>query len=131
MTRVNLSEDCGNSPKNLLIQTLTVALAKRDSAGVLELASEPFVWDFVGQRRVEGLEALAGALEALKQEAVEELTVRHVLTHGIAGASNGVLQMADGRTLAFCNVFVFSSAKAKAVREITTYLVELEPWKRG
>jgi len=123
MTRVNLSEDCGNSPKNLLIQTLTVALAKRESGTILELVSEPFVWDFVGQRRVEGIEALAAALEALKQEPVEELTLRRVLTHGLAGAADGLLHMAGGRTLAFCNVYVFSNAKAKTVREITSYMV--------
>ena len=36
MTKVIIGEDCGNSPKNIFVQELTIAFAKGDSKCLLK-----------------------------------------------------------------------------------------------
>jgi hypothetical protein len=37
---------------------------------------------------------------------------------------NGTTQLKNGKTYGFCDVYEFSNAKAVAVKEITSYLIE-------
>jgi hypothetical protein len=52
------------------------------------------------------------------------LTIHHVVTHGKAGSVDGILQLQDGGSVAFCDVYEFTNAKGTAVRAITSYLIE-------
>ena len=54
MTRVITSEDCGNSPKNIFVQDLTIALTKRDSKFILDNVTDDIRWNIVGDKLIEG-----------------------------------------------------------------------------
>ena len=60
----------------------------------------------------------------MKKEKAIQLTLHHVATHGTAGAVNGTTKLKNGKTYAFCDVYEFSNAKAVAVKEITSYIIE-------
>lgn len=125
MADVHLSEDCGNSPKNQFVADLTVALAQADIQYLLSKVTEDFRWHKTGAESLRGKEQFAAMLEGLKKERVAELTILHALTHGRAGAVNGIKKLSGGKSVAFCLVFDFDGARAAAVREITAYEIAL------
>ena len=50
MTRVTISEDCGNSPKNIFVQELTIAFAKADSRFLLKNVTDDVLWNILGDQ---------------------------------------------------------------------------------
>lgn len=66
MTRVIVGKDCGNSPKNIFLQKLTIALAKRDSILVLSSLTDDILWNILGDKLIEGKDDFTKALERLK-----------------------------------------------------------------
>jgi hypothetical protein len=73
---------------------------------------------------IQGKEVFAKALEQTKKEKAIQLTVHHVATHGKAGTVNGTRKLKNGKIYVFCEVYIFSNAKAVAVKEITFYIIE-------
>jgi len=125
MVNVILSEDCGNSPKNQFLEKLTIAFAQGDTEFILSKVMPDIRWQLVGQKQIEGRNALAAALAQRPDNKVVELTIHHVMTHGKAGAVNGTLTLAGGETRAFCDVYEFNGAKASSIRAITSYMITL------
>jgi hypothetical protein len=126
MTRVITSEDCGNSPKNIFVQDLTIALAKRDSKFILGNVTDDVRWNIIGNTSVQGKDNFAEALEGIKNDKVLQLTVQHVATHGKSGFVNGTTKLKNGKTRTFCDVYEFSNTKGTAVKEITSYIIEIK-----
>lgn len=124
MTKVVMGEDCGNSPKNIFVTKMITAFAKGDVKFLLGHVTEDVRWIIVGQRVIEGKDAFAKALKEMKAEKVATLTVKHVATHGKAGAVDGTMTFANGKTRAFCDVYEFGNAKGENVKEITSYVIE-------
>ena len=126
MTRVITSEDCGNSPKNIFIQDLTIAFARRDSKFILDNVTDEIRWNIVGDQLIEGKGNFARALEKIRNDKAMQLTVQHVATHGKAGAVNGTTKLKNGKTYGFCDVYEFSNNKGAAVKEIISYVIEIK-----
>jgi hypothetical protein len=126
MTRVIISEDCGNSPKNISLEKLTIAFAKGDSKFILGNVTDDIRLNIVGDTSVQGKDNLAGRLERLINDKAVELTIDHVSTHGKAGAVSGTTKLKKGRTCAFCDVDKFSGARGTSVRETTSYGIEIK-----
>jgi hypothetical protein len=78
MTKVIIGEDCGNSPKNIFVQELTIAFAKADSRLLLKNVTEDVRWDILGDQVIQGKDRLAEALEERKSDPAAELTILHM-----------------------------------------------------
>jgi hypothetical protein len=126
MTKIIIGEDCGNSPKNLFVQKLTIALAKGDSKYILGNVTDDIRWNIVGDELIQGKENFAKALEQRKAGKAAQLTVQHISTHGKSGAANGTIKFKNGKTRAFCDVYEFKDTKGSSVKEITSYVIEIE-----
>lgn len=126
MTRIIVSKDCGNSPKNNLIQHFTVAFAKRDAKFILDTVTDAIRWNIVGGRSIEGKANLAVFLGQLKNDRVSLLTIHHIASHGKAGAVDGTQKSAAGELLAFCNVYEFGNTKGTLISEVTSYVIPIE-----
>ena len=124
MTKVILSEDCGNSPKNIFLKDLTIAFAKGDIKYLLGKVTDDIRWNIISDRLIQGKENFSEALEKMKSDMATELTIHHIATHGKAGAVNGVKKLKSGKSLAFCDVYEFKDAKGSSVKEITSYVIE-------
>lgn len=124
MTRLVLLEDCGNSPKNLFVQNLTIALAVGDVNQTLSSVSDDIRYEVIGKRLVQGKDDLAGMLEELHIDPPSQLEIQHVLTHGKAGAVDGELRMKNGDSFRFCNLYEFTGAKGTVVRKILSYVLK-------
>lgn len=125
MTNIIIGKDCGNSPKNILLEHLTAAFAKNDTAFLLSRVTEDIVWDIVGSETIFGKTAFGAALQRLNSVETIELTIKHVSSHGKAGAVDGIRKMADGKTFAYCYIYGFSSVKYTHIKEITSFVIEI------
>src|SRR5688500_17957398 len=107
MTKVIIGEDCGNSPKNIFVQELTIALAKNDTKFIQSNVTDDVRWNLVGDSLIEGKEKIMEMLEQMKDDKAEELTIHHIATHGKAGVVDGTIKFKNGNTVAYCNVYEF------------------------
>lgn len=121
MTEILRSADCGNSPKNAFLEALAVAMASGDVEAALGRVADDVEWRMAGGDVARGKEQFAAALHGA-QEKPARLTMVHALSHGKAGAVNGVVEYAGGRAHGFCHVFEFGSAKGTSVSRITSYV---------
>lgn len=124
MTRIVGSGDCGNSPKNQLLEKLAIALAIGDPAA-LELLSDDSIWQQLGQAEQQGHTAIQSYLAQIERQQIAEVRIEHVVNHGKAGAVNGSVCYTNGRSIAFCHMFEFSNTKGSAVKQIKSYLIEV------
>lgn len=126
MTRVIISEDCGNSPKNNLIQQFAVAIARRDEKFILDTVTDTIRWNIVGGRLIEGKSGLSEFLKQSKNNKVSLLTIHHIASHGKAGAVDGTQKLMDGELLAFCDIYEFGNSKGTTISEITSYVIPVK-----
>lgn len=124
MTKVVRSNDCGNYPKNQLVENLAVALSTGDHRTVSELVTDDVQWSIVGGETLQGREAVLQALPQVAAAPVVTLTVLHVVTHGKSGAVNGTVQHRTG-SVGFCDVFEFSNTRGTSVSRITSYRIKV------
>jgi hypothetical protein len=122
--KIQRSGDCGNSPKNLFAEELTIALAKLDARALDERLSDDVCWRMVGSVAVDGKAAFVEAMRRSRGEPITRLSITHVLNHGRVAAVNGVVEDASGRVVDFCNVYEFSNLKGNCVKAITAYAIE-------
>jgi hypothetical protein len=124
--KIIVEEDCGNAPKKLLLKDLNIAFARGDSEKILSYVTDNIVWESVGEKRLEGIENFRKELETLKQTEVAELKIEHIITHGWIASANGIMHMKNGKTFAFCNVYVFNSAsKNGKLKAIKSYCIQI------
>ncbi|MFN8412191.1 MAG: nuclear transport factor 2 family protein [Anaerolineales bacterium] len=124
MIKIIKSEDCGNSPKNIFLEALTIAFAKGDIKFLLASVTDDISWNIIGSQVIEGKHNFAKSLEVLKSKAVSVLTIHHVATHGKVGAVNGTTTFKDGKPVSFCDVYEFNGAKGTSIKAITSYIIE-------
>ncbi len=117
MTRVSRSVDCGNSPKNRLVEDVVVALEVLDVDFLLGILDSNAVWAFAGGRAVSA-QTILSRLSTMK--APTALTIDRVMSHGKVGAVNGIAK--HGKDVQrFCHVIEFTSAKFTRVGRIESY----------
>jgi len=126
MTKIIFGEDCGNSPKNIFLQKLTIAFAKGDAKFILGSVTDDIRWNIVGEQLIQRKDNFAKTLEQMKNDKAAELTIHHIATHGKSGAANGTTKLKNGIIRAFCDVYEFKDTKGASVKEITSYMIEIK-----
>lgn len=122
MTRIELSGDCDNSPKNKLLQDLTVAIARNDLERIAQIVTEDVDWVPIGRKSVTGVSSLCQRISRVGP--ATRLTIDRVMSHGKSGAVNGEVTYRKSNR-AFCFVFEFANAKGQAVKRITSYYITI------
>lgn len=126
VTKIQRSQDCGNSPKNLLLQELTIAIAIADEARILALLTTDVQWNPITSKPVSGAQAVCRAL--LRYGPATSLTIGRVISHGRSGAVDGVVVFGDeSKKRAFCHVYEFGNPKGVDISGITTYSIAMKP----
>lgn len=123
MPEITRSGDCGNSPKNRLVEDVSVAIATADVQALLDRVTEDVIWKIVGGETSSGTDELAETVRRLGDQEMAGLDVERVCTHGKTGAVSGHVKFAKGRR-DFCDVYEFSSARGTHVKAITSYRIE-------
>ena len=120
--KVIRSSGCGNSPKQKLVEDMSVALAGADVGIMASLAVPELVWLHIGKKPIEGQDAVLSAIR--KSGPATAVTIERVVSHGRAGAVNGIITR-RGKHTAFCHMFEFKNAKGTHVKSISTYSMVL------
>ncbi len=118
------SQSCGNSPKNQLVENLTIALFTGELQSQLELVTDDVQWNNVGVNSLCGQQALLLELETIRRRVIRKLTIGHAISHGKAGAVQGEIQYETTKE-GFCFFYEFANIKGTSVRLITSYQLTL------
>lgn len=128
VVKITCKEDCGNAPKKILLRDFNVAAAKGELSFIGESITEDIIWHLfepAGQKQITGKE---NVLKEYKDNLVlvpVEFIIETILTHGNAGAVNGMIKAKDGKSYVFSDVYKFTShAKSVKVKEMTSYIIE-------
>lgn len=90
-----------------------------------EYAGESIIWyQLKDNAKLEGRNALISTLYKEDREIVSALEIYQVITHGKFASINGVMLLANGLKIDFCDVYIFSSAaKSGKIKEIKSYRI--------
>ncbi|MBB3063281.1 nuclear transport factor 2 family protein [Microbulbifer rhizosphaerae] len=117
MVQVNRSMDCGNSPKNKMVEHIAIALDTQDTDFLSSILDSEAVWSYVGGTATTS-EAILDQVGAVNKPT--SLTVDHVMSHGKVGAVNGNVKRGKSEQR-FCHVIEFTSVKCNRVCRIESY----------
>lgn len=118
MTRVERSNDCGNSPKNKFAQEVAVAIEGCDAASLASALAEGATWcNASGETlgRAAFLESVSNATKPTR------IVIDRVLSHGRSGAVDGMAHMGPEHVRRFCHIIHFANAKGDRVAHISSY----------
>ncbi|SFE04206.1 SnoaL-like domain-containing protein [Lentibacillus persicus] len=116
-------EDCGNSPKKEILKQVTIAFAANDTDIIDRMFADNAVWEIVGDKTIDGKNDM---IASMKNNNTAELHIANIITHGKTGAVNGTVINKDGKRIAFCEIYNFSSAGKKAkIKETRSYFINL------
>lgn len=125
MTEITVEESCGNSPRKQFLKEFYVALAEEDVEDILSRMTDDVRWTVVGEVTTEEKQNVADLLDGMLDEEYTEIRVDNIITHGYTAAANGVTEVANGDTHAFCEVFTFDGAtKTADIEAIDSYVIE-------
>ncbi len=124
MTEIIVKQDCGNSPKNLLLRDFNIAFAESKLDLMLSYLSEDITMEMVGDQKIEGKENLRTFLKPMMKGNMKKYTISEAFTHGKSGAVHGEFIMDDGSEYKFCDVYEFSSAAGKMISKITSFVIK-------
>lgn len=119
--RIQRSRDCGNSPKNILLEDLAVAILSGDAGRVTALTTDSVSWRAPGRPIAEGQAAVVRLAERERPTGASTLIIQHVVSHGRAGAVTATIQRGRQAAAEVCLFFTFANAKGSAVDSIVTY----------
>lgn len=124
--KIIVEEDCGNSPRRLMLKKLNISFARGDAENILSHVTNDIVWESVGGKQLVGIENVRSELETLKEIQVAKLEIENIITHGKAASANGMIRMENGKKYAFCDVYLFNnSSKNGKIKGIKSYCIEV------
>lgn len=125
MVKVIIDEDCDNAPKKQYIQDFNIAFAESDTRRLLGMVSDDISWTMVGAKTIKGKATVEKELQTLLETKAASLIIDSILSHGNRCAASGTLEYGDGSSVAFCDMYVFTSHGTNArIKELTSYAVE-------
>ena len=125
MPKITKSPECGNAPKNLLAQSLAIAIETSNRSAFTRCTSDAVTWAIPGRRSFDGKAAALAYLRSRAPEVVKNVVMRRIVSHGRAGAADGTLVLQTGETLGFCHVVEFSNAKGERISNMSSYYSDI------
>lgn len=113
------------SPKKQFLQELTILFASYQIDKVKTFFADDITWTLMGDQPVHGKEAFAEALNRMAGNKATALTIHTILTHGKEATIHGEMTMADGMRFGFADFYMFTSAGARKIQSITSYVIAL------
>ena len=123
--KVECAENCGNSPKKMLLKDLSIAFAKNEISFCMDWMTDDVVWEIVGDKLIRGKDDFEKALHQMKNCKVQQFRIQNIITHGNTGSLNGTLILHDKHRVAFCDVYNFRGfGKNSKIKAITSYVIK-------
>ena len=123
MPQITRSKDCRNSPKNQLVEDLSIALAAGDPETISKLVDNDSTWEVVGKSVYSSCSEIVEAVVDRIPTDLESVVIAHAFTHGKQGAVYGQASRRSGVIVSFCDVFEFTSVKGTHVKSIRSFMI--------
>lgn len=124
MVKINVHEDCGNAPKKQFVKDFILSVVQNNDTFVTGNCTEDICWNMVGGQYFEGKKEVLEQLQRKRSDKVSELIIYRIVTHGYHGVADGVLKFANGKTVAFCDIYEFRASTNNApIKSIITYAI--------
>ena len=124
MVKINITGDCGNSPRRAFLKDFNIAFAGGDVPFIMDHVTEDVIWEMPGDRTIRGKAGMQTALEEIKDTSMDEMTLDKIITHGRDAAVSGRFSM-QGKEYAFCDVYTFAGAKGSMLKSISSFIVKI------
>jgi hypothetical protein len=118
MTKISRSTDCGNSPKNKMVEDIGVALETGDREFLATTLDSEAAWSCT-RSIFNTSEKILDALLALDKPV--DLAIDHAISHGKVGSVNGHVYRKGKGDLRFCHIIEFTSTKCDRIKRIESY----------
>lgn len=114
---------CDNAPRKQIVIDFTIAILTQQIEIMKEYADEFIIWyNLKNSKKVEGQSSLINNMQDEYKEIIDCLEIYQVITHGKFASINGVISLANGTKIDFCDVYTFSNtARSGKVKEIKSY----------
>ena len=123
MTQIIIKPDCRNAPKKEFLREFNIAFATGNVHFLRDHLSEDAIWTIHGDQKVIGKEKIVEKIGKMSEQLAEELIIHSIITHGAEAAVNGEIKM-KSQNYAFCDVYRFTSAGSKVLKEISSYVIK-------
>lgn len=126
MVKVQVAEDCGDTPKKQLVKDFNIAFAESNTEKILDIMTGDATWTLVGDNTYQGKDNIRVALEKMQIAEAKELKIDNIISNGNRCVANGTMVFADG-VIGFCDLYVFDSyARDAKIKKLVSYGVDLE-----
>ena len=124
LLKIIVQEDCGNSPRKVILRDFVIAMVEKDSQTILASVDENMTYEQIGKTVIQGSDQFLSNVEAHKEDEVRELELLTIITHAKTAAVNGKAVNMDGQEYHFATIYRFTgNTKTARIKEITNYLV--------
>jgi ketosteroid isomerase-like protein len=117
------------------LQEINDAFSRGDIGFFAENSTDDVRWEMVGDTFTEGKRALIESMQGLEDSAPPDITVENVITHGNRAAVLGTMKWADAagvmKSYAFCDVYTMSGFKDPKIREVKSFVIEVNGQNGG
>lgn len=120
MTKVTLSGECGNSPKNAFAEQAAIAILTGDATRLGDWLTEDCIAVTADGKQADGRDRAVETLAAIIGQP-DEIAILHAITHGRVGTVNGTYR-AGTTNKGFALVFEFPNTKANSIAGVRIYL---------
>lgn len=119
---IELTSDCGNSPKNSRVQQLVAAFAAGNAAEATPFLTADTIWQVIGGPSFEGKGAVQAGIMA--QSKPSRVRVMHALSHGRVGAAELEIEFTD-RIVRCAELLRFHDANCTRLQSLSSYQIEV------
>ncbi len=110
-----------------IVENVNSAFAEGDTEGFLSHCSGDLIWTLVGEKQVQGKDAVREWMNSVECPEPPTFTVVHMIADGDMVACSGDMSMKgdDGEVgnFGFCDIYRFDGGE---IKELTTYIVKLK-----
>jgi len=127
MLNISIAEDCTNTLKKRYVRDFNVDCVTGRIADALEKLSDDVRWDVIGLREMTNKSEIADSLRSMSRDNIKAFSLENALAQDSRVIANGVIELKNGSSVHFCDIYVFESQGAYAkIKTITTYGVTVK-----
>lgn len=114
------------STKEQFLRDLNNAFANNDIDYISKFVADDIQWTIKGENTIMGKDNFTNALEEMKSDEPYKLSIDDIIIHKNKGIVEGSMSSPDGKTYAFCDIYVFVDTDVPMINKMTSYVITLE-----
>lgn len=118
------AEGCGNSPKNIFLESYALALFRPDAGLLTSGTVAQATWNQIGSKTLEGIEALLTGVVSWFSQPIVKLIIHPAVCHGRRGAVDVQATLANGEVWSVGIFVLFANSKGDQISYLKTFTIQ-------